>query len=218
MNRKPDPDDASVEPGMGSGGDTGGGDAGGGRVAAKAERRAELLAASARIMAARGFHSTRLDDIGASVGVSGPALYRHFPGKQALLGAVLIDISERLRDGGAAVVARHPGDAAGALRALIAFHVDFAFTETDLIRVQDREILNLDEEGRHEVARLQRTYLEHWYDSLAAVRPDLDRGALMARCRAVVGMINASRHVVGRSLAEPTRAALPAMCWAALGA
>lgn len=72
------------------------------RDRAKAERRAALLAAAARLFAERGFDGVTLEDIGAAVGVSGPAVYRHVAGKQALLGAILVDVSERLLAGGRA--------------------------------------------------------------------------------------------------------------------
>ncbi len=189
----------------------------GARQEAKAERRSGLLKAAARIMAERGFHATRLDDIGSAVGISGPALYRHFSSKHDLLTAVLVDISERLHDGGQQVLEAAPSPEAG-LDALIAFHVKFAFTETDLIRVQDRELLNLEPDARESVATLQRTYLQLWYGTLAKVRPELGEDEVKARCRATVGMINASRHVVGRRLGAPTQTALPHMCRAALTA
>lgn len=72
------------------------------RDRAKAERRTALLAAAARLFAERGFDGVTLEDIGAAVGVSGPAVYRHVAGKQALLGAILVDVSERLLAGGRA--------------------------------------------------------------------------------------------------------------------
>lgn len=75
------------------------------RDRAKADRRAALLAAAARLFAERGFDGVTLEDIGAAVGVSGPAVYRHVSGKQALLGAILVDVSERLLHGGRAVTA-----------------------------------------------------------------------------------------------------------------
>ena len=186
-------------------------------TAPRSARRAELLAAAARIMGERGFNSMRLDDVGAAVGISGPALYRHFKGKQALLAEVLIDISQRLHDGGHQVLAQ-PAAPSTTLDRLIAFHINFAFTETDLIRIQDREMLNLNADGRTEVARLQRGYLACWYATLAQLRPGDSNDAIRARCRAVVGMINASRHVVDRDVGPSTRDLLPAMCRSALGA
>jgi len=74
--------------------------AGTARDRAKADRRAALLAAAARLFAERGFDGVTLGDIGEAAGVSGPAVYRHVAGKQALLGAILVDVSERLLEGG----------------------------------------------------------------------------------------------------------------------
>jgi AcrR family transcriptional regulator len=47
----------------------------------KAERRSQLMDAGARLIAERGFLGVRLDDLGAAVGISGPAVYRLFPNK-----------------------------------------------------------------------------------------------------------------------------------------
>lgn len=79
--------------------------AGTARDRAKAERRRALLAAAARLFAERGFDGVTLEEIGAAAGVSGPAVYRHLAGKQALLGAILVDVSERLLRGGREVAA-----------------------------------------------------------------------------------------------------------------
>ena len=67
------------------------------RGQAKARRRQDLLAASATLFAERGFAGVSIDDIGAAAGVSGPAVYRHFPSKQAVLGAILL--TEQALDG-----------------------------------------------------------------------------------------------------------------------
>ncbi|MBS2080005.1 helix-turn-helix domain-containing protein, partial [Mycobacterium tuberculosis] len=47
----------------------------------KSDRRLKLLSAAERLFAERGFLAVRLEDIGAAAGVSGPAIYRHFPSK-----------------------------------------------------------------------------------------------------------------------------------------
>uniref|UniRef100_UPI0035933D58 TetR/AcrR family transcriptional regulator n=1 Tax=Microbacterium sp. SORGH_AS_1204 TaxID=3041785 RepID=UPI0035933D58 len=84
--------------------------AGTARDRAKAERRTALLAAAARLFAERGFDGVTLGDIGEAAGVSGPAVYRHVASKQALLGAILVDVSERLLRGGRAVAASTTAD------------------------------------------------------------------------------------------------------------
>src|SRR5690625_1311561 len=73
-------------------------------------RRAEILRAAAGLFAARGSHGVSIDDLGRAVGTSGPALYRHFPGKEALLAAMLLDVSERLAADGAERAAAHADD------------------------------------------------------------------------------------------------------------
>ena len=78
------------------------------RDRAKAERSDAILHAAARLFAARGYSGVSLEDIGAAVGVSGPAVYRHFAGKQALLGAVLVKVSQDLIHGGRRVADEAP--------------------------------------------------------------------------------------------------------------
>lgn len=159
------------------------------RERAKAARRAELLSAAARLMADRGFAGVRLEDIGAAAGVSGPAMYRHFAGKQDVLAALLVEISERLYAGGRAVVDEE-SDPARALRALIEFHVDFAVTEPDLIRVQYRDLWSLPESDAHAVRRLQRRYVETWAEQATLLGGEL--GDNRARIHAVFGLLNSA--------------------------
>ncbi|WP_239070776.1 TetR/AcrR family transcriptional regulator, partial [Cellulomonas chitinilytica] len=78
------------------------------RLRAKAERRSALLEAAARLFARHGFEGVSIEDLGSSAGVSGPAVYRHFPSKQAVLGALLVEVSDRLLVGGRAVVDTAP--------------------------------------------------------------------------------------------------------------
>src|SRR5215813_3488640 len=94
------------------------------RSRAKSDRRDKLIAAAERLVAERGFLAVRLEDIGAAVGVSGPAIYRHFPNKEALLVELLVGISTRLLAGAKSVVAE-AADAEAALDGLIDFHLDF---------------------------------------------------------------------------------------------
>lgn len=162
------------------------------RDRAKADRRAALLDAAARLFADRGFHGVSLEELGAAVGVSGPAVYRHFASKQALLGALLVGVSEGLLAGGERVVAEHAG--AEALRELVRFHTDFALEHPDVIRVQDRDLHSLSETDLHEVRALQRRYVELWVGVLREVHPDVETRVLRARAHAVFGLLNSTPH------------------------
>lgn len=163
------------------------------RNRAKADRHAAILHEAAALFAERGFSGVSLEDIGSAVGVSGPALYRHFANKQALLGAILVEVSERLLSGGRAVIADH-ADTTDRLDALIAFHVDFALRDADVIRVQDRDLASLSDADRHTVRRLQREYVEVWIGLLSAVHPDRDEDDLRVRAHACFGLINSTPH------------------------
>jgi AcrR family transcriptional regulator len=41
-------------------------------------RRADILAAAAQLFAQRGYHGTTIGEVGSALGLTGPALYRHF--------------------------------------------------------------------------------------------------------------------------------------------
>jgi AcrR family transcriptional regulator len=189
------------------------------RGRAKAGRREALLSAAASLFAERGYAGVSLEELGAAAGVSGPAVYRHFSGKQAVLAAVLRDASEDLLEGGTTVLERET-DANDALRALIRFHVDFALGNADVIRVQDRDISNLADEERHDVRSLQRRYVESWVGVLARLWPDRAESELRIRAHAAFGLINSTPHSArthGRQPADKVvRVILEDMAWRSL--
>lgn len=188
------------------------------RERAKAERTDALLHEAARLFATRGYSGVSLEEIGSAVGVSGPAVYRHFAGKQALLGAILVKVSRDLVSGGEAVAAASD-DPVQRMRELITFHVRFALSNADVIRVQDRDLAHLADEDRSEVRRLQRSYIERWMDSLEPLLTcPADERRL--RVQACFGLINSTPHSTrGPSRTETsTRSVLVEMAYAALTA
>jgi len=191
------------------------------RDRAKADRQAAILHEAARLFAERGYSGVSLEDLGAAVGVSGPAVYRHFENKQALLGAILVRVSERLRAGGRAVVAAG-GPPDEQLHAIIAFHVDFALADADVIRVQDRDLASLGDEDRHTVRRLQREYVELWIGILSGLHPAHSESDLRVRAHACFGLINStpysSRGLRGAPADSTVRGILESMAFAALTA
>src|SRR6202050_272834 len=98
----------------------------------KADRRLQLVRAATRLFAERGFRAVSMEDLAAEAGVSGPAVYRHFVSKEALLADLLIDVSEQLLEQGT-MRATNPSPSE-ALTSLVAFHTDFALRDRDLIR------------------------------------------------------------------------------------
>src|SRR5262245_6507598 len=117
-------------------------------------RRDEILDIAVRMIAERGYHGVSMDDIGAAAGVTGPALYHHFAGKEAMVAAALTPVSEQLLAGGRERVARHPSDPFAALVALIDFQVDFALANPWVIVLHLHELDRLPEEPRRQIRRL----------------------------------------------------------------
>src|SRR3954447_6047741 len=164
------------------------------RGRAKAERRDALLSSAARLFASRGFDGVSIEDLRSSVGVSGPAVYRHFPSKQAVLAALLVGVSEGLLSGGRAVVSSAADDHASALVALVRFHVDFALRDPDVIRVQDRDLAALSPADRESVRDLQRRYVDLWVDVLDRLSSGTERAELRLRAQATFGLLNSTPH------------------------
>ena len=159
----------------------------------KSDRRLQLLAAAERLFAERGFLAVRLEDIGAATGVSGPAIYRHFPNKESLLVELLVGISTRLLAGAREVQSREV-DAAAALDGLIDFHLDFTLGEPDLIRIQDRDLAYLPAAAERQVRRAQRQYVEVWVGVLRQLEPGLAETDARLMAHAAFGLLNSTPH------------------------
>lgn len=177
-------------------------------------RREQILATAAELFAARGFHGVSVVELGAACGVSGPALYRHFASKDAMLAEMLVSISEELLAVGRERVA-DSDDAREALAALVGWHIDFALNNKALIVVQDRDWASLPDEAREQVRTLQRRYVELWVDQLREVRPELTPKHARAMAHATFGMLNSTPHSAMLSEAE-MRTMLEAMALKAL--
>lgn len=151
-------------------------------------RRQELLKIAADLFAERGFANVTVDDIGEAAGISGPALYHHFAGKEALLGEMLVAISQYLLDGGRRVI----DESDDPLRDLIAFHAEFAVDDRSLITVHFRDLVHARSDDQSRVRTLQARYVALWADALQARSPHLDRRHAHAAVHAAFGLINST--------------------------
>jgi AcrR family transcriptional regulator len=179
-------------------------------------RRDEILQIAVGLFAVRGYHGVSMDDIGAAAGVTGPALYHHFAGKEAMLAAALDPVSRQLLDGGRDRIARHPGDPAATLVALVDFHVDFALANPAVITLHMHELDRLPEEPRRQIRRLQRLYVEEWVTVLTALRGDLDPTEARVLAHAAFGLMNSTPFAGGEVDAGRQAALLRAATLAAL--
>ena len=156
-------------------------------------RREQILATAAELFAEKGFHGVSIAELGAACGFSGPALYRHFRSKDAVLAEMLVSISDELL----AVGRQRARDAASpteALESLIDWHVTFALEHKALIVVQDRDWGALPLEAREKVRETQRKYVELWVKQLRVLDPSLPLQQARAAVHATFGLLNSTPH------------------------
>jgi AcrR family transcriptional regulator len=178
-------------------------------------RRQQILDIAAELFAQKGFHGVSIAELGAACGFSGPALYRHFRSKDAVLAEMLVSISDELLSVGRERV-RSADSPASALAALIDWHVTFALDHKALIVVQDRDWSALPLEAREKVRDTQRKYVEVWVKQLRAIRPELSAKEARAAVHASFGLLNSTPHSAFLP-PEEMRALLSSMAQKALG-
>lgn len=186
------------------------------RQHAKALRREAIMESAKVLFAKHGFLAVSIDDIGGGAGVSGPAVYKHFSSKEAILSELLVGISNYLKAGGGHIVENWKATSSQEILVrLIDFHLAFAVSEPELIRIHDRDLGSLPYDARERVRALQRAYVQRWVGVLTAMS-DLTRDQATVRVHAVFGMLNSTPYVVRRKPEDVIRSQLRRAALAAL--
>lgn len=183
----------------------------------KAKTRQRYLDQAARLFSERGFHAVSIDSVGAAVGVSGPALYRHFSSKEAMLTQILLEASQSLVDGMEEILETRQESGPALLRLLVDFHLDFALSSRAVIRLHDRDLSSLPPERNREVRSLQRRYIDAWARIVLQGRPELSIVECQILMHAVFGILNSTAHNEALAAPEVTREVLRTAALAALG-
>jgi len=163
------------------------------------DRRAAIALAAAELFCTRGFHNVGIEDIARAVGISGPAIYRHFPTKQALLTAAV----EELVNGFAATVTSATGDLDEAVRAL----VRFTLNRRTVARLYQWEGRHLPDDERARLAERFDSAVHTLRDLLLDTRPDLskrDAATLVTAALSVIASPSTHRASLARATAEHT--------------
>ncbi len=149
-----------------------------------------LIKVAGELFNERAFDAVTTEMIGARAGVTGPALYRHFPSKQALLIAVLEDpLNELLAH--ARETAAEVTDPRKALEEMIDYHVKRSLQNVPSTLVFLKNEHNVPEDERHRMRRMMRLYAEEWSGLVSRLRPDLSDAQTRILTHAVFSMINA---------------------------
>lgn len=187
-----------------------------GRRAQKVQdRKDNILTVSARLFRERGFHAVTMDEIGLASGMTGPAMYKYFDDKGAIL-AALLDRGIRIAFSALeALEVEHVSDLE-ALEQRVWVFIDFADAVRDASVVAVREVNSVPEWYREEFLENQRKIREINAEILMRIRPELSKNDARYICTNVFqGLISSSVYLYpADSIARKKR--LAAMALAAL--
>jgi len=154
-----------------------------------ANRRDSIVSAAATLFAQRGYGAVSIDDIGAAVGVSGPAIYKHFRGKEALLREIIVGNTARIAD----AVAATSGSGDVGAEARIRLNVAAVLDQPASLSTSIREFERLREVGGYrDWAAMQKRIDAHWQEILRTLNPKLDEAGIRTRMAAVLGAMTAA--------------------------
>lgn len=157
-------------------------------------RSERLLAEAARLFSTRGYAAVGIEEIGAAVGISGPALYYHFAGKADLLDHIVRRQDEWLRLMLARAVAEG-GSAEESMRMLLRSFARFGVDEPDLLAITVSETRHLPSEAVQRYRRVRLDGIAQWGRMLQAMRPELPPPVARVLIRAATTVvIDAARN------------------------
>ncbi len=162
------------------------------------DRRDQLAAIAADLFRRHGYHNVGVNDIAAAAGITGPAVYRHFPSKQAILGHVVLTGLDRF----AAVITEAMEGSVGASDAarleLLAESVSRLVVERrDLGALWRREGRNLPDADRAGLALRARRATRFGVHVIQRVRPDLSDADADLLCWATLSVFGSvSEHQI----------------------
>ncbi|MET9211694.1 MULTISPECIES: TetR/AcrR family transcriptional regulator [unclassified Nocardia] len=138
----------------------------------RAVRPERLIGAAARLFNSRGYAAVGIEDIGAAVGVSGPALYHHFSSKADLLNEIIVRNEQWIGLYTARALAEGR-DAREAVHLLMESFVGFALEQPDLLGTTVSEVGHLPDPQATRYRRIHRDGVLSWARLLQSARAEL---------------------------------------------
>jgi AcrR family transcriptional regulator len=164
------------------------------------DRKAQLAAVAAELFRTRGFPGVGIKDIADAAGVTGPALYRHFADKQAILAYVVLGGFEDLEAATAEALSGSvpPADQ---LKGLLTRLAAQAVERREIAALWRWEGRHLPKEDQREIARRSALALTAWSKALLVHRPELpadDAELLCWAALSVFGSVSVHHTSVAR--------------------
>lgn len=160
------------------------------------ERSEAILRAAKQLFHERGFDGVGVDLIGERAGMSGPAIYRYFSGKDEILMALFDEAIDRVL----LSVGGQFDDPREELDQLIRGHVQRTLDERELMSVWTKERTSIPARNAARLRARVARYINRWINCLDACYPGHSREELVAAVNATHGLIDSTAFWPPRSL------------------
>lgn len=160
------------------------------RVFAKpTPQRERILLAALDLFSQRGYHQVTIDDLGDAVGLTGPSLYRYFPGKIDILVELFEYIVDNLSSAAEKILAGEGSDTEKLFR-LVDMEIAFARENPGYVRVYLQEEHHLPGKERLNYRKKADRYTQIWVDQLRKVQPGLSADQAEIATVSAIGAIS----------------------------
>jgi AcrR family transcriptional regulator len=157
-------------------------------MASRNDRSERILRTAMHLFHERGFDGVGVDLIGEKAGMSGPAIYRYFSGKDEILMTLIDEAVDRvlMSTGG------QFDDPREELEHLVRGHVRRALEERELMSLWTRERNCIPQAYRSRLRSRINRYISHWVECLNSCYPEQSRDVLTAAVHATHGLIDST--------------------------
>jgi AcrR family transcriptional regulator len=150
-------------------------------------RRAVLADSAAELFRRHGYHQVSVNDIAAAAGITGPAVYRHFRGKQDILARVLLSGMEVFGLVTKDALAR-PGTPAERLDRLLHAVATLTIDRREVTALWRWEGRHLDRGDQTEIRQRGGELMAQWNIVLRDARPELSKADAELLCWAALSV------------------------------
>ncbi len=164
-----------------------------------ANRRELILRAAIELFHERGYPATSVDDIGKAVDVSGPAIYRHFSSKEAILLEAMQRAADEVHAANRAARASND-DPRLLLEGYIRAYATVAVEQSALIAVWTSEARHVAGDGASSMVRRLRSWVAEWREALLEARPELNEQQARVLVAGAVGQITSVATTVDHTV------------------
>lgn len=163
------------------------------------DRRTEILTTAAQLFRAKGFHGVGVDEIGKKVGVSGPAIYHHFAGKDEILATLFNDAMDKVVVDTDDLFSSPQEE----LDFLIRHHARFVVSHRELVAIYAHEHRALVEPWRRMFTGRMRAHADRWESVVSQLHPTADETTVAIAVQAAIGLLHSVVFWPPKLLDEP---------------